>query len=113
MLMHPAIDDRFFSSGTISIEIISAMAAAVVAAAGIVLFQTSSAQVAAYSRAQDVKLDQASIASPVANCSEQTWPYYDRSCLRVRNSPSGEPHTVRFITIDRAQPTNSTATFAK
>ena len=114
MLTHSEIHGSIIHSGKISIEIISAVAAAVVAAAGIVSFQNSPVQVAAYSQAEDFKVNQANIVTPVAKCSEQTWPYYDLSCLRVRsNSPSGEPHMVRFIPIGRAQPTNSTATFAK
>ena len=105
MLMHAAIPGSLIHPGKISVKIISAFAAAAVTA-GIVSLQNSPLQAEAYSRPQAV--EKINIAPPVAKCSQQAWPYYESSCLRVGDKSVGEARTVRFIPIDRRQtPTQS------
>lgn len=110
-MLNSAIQTNTIHSGKISI--FSAAAVAVFVAPGIMAFQDFSLQVEAYSRAQAVKREQVNIAGPVARCSEQAWPYYDRRCLWVLDKTAGEIRTVRFVPIDRMQTANATVTVAK
>lgn len=112
MLTNPAIHDNLIHYGKISVEIISAVATAAVAATGIVSFHSSPAQVETPSQVQTVKVDRINVASPVRKCSEQAWPYYEPRCLWF-NGKLGETRTVRVIPIDRMQTANSTPTDAK
>jgi hypothetical protein len=113
MLTNPALHDGLIHSGKISIEILSAVAAAVAAAAGIVSFDNSPVEVGAQSPDQAIKFDQINVASPVARCSDETWPYYANNCLWVRDRSSGKARAVRFIPIHGMQAPNSAVTAAK
>jgi hypothetical protein len=74
---------------------LSALAAAALFAAAIALFLSSTPEVAA-STAQ-FKSDRADAAP----CPQQSWPYYDTSCIRDLSRNAGRTQPVRIVTTDR------------
>jgi hypothetical protein len=91
----------------------AAVAAAVVAAAWLMAFQSVSTQVEAGLQAPAINIDRVDNHPPAANCTHQAWPYYESSCLRNRGEPVGEKRTMRIVPIDRIQTPNPMVTAAK
>lgn len=111
MLTCPAIQNTL--SSKTAIEMMSAAAAAAVVAAWVTALPSVPAQIDAHSNTLGATVDRIDIGQPVPKCSQQAWPYYERSCLRDRDQPAGEMRTVRIVPIDRTQTANLTAAVAK
>jgi hypothetical protein len=84
-----------------SYKLLSAICAAALAAAAVIVLPGVSPEVEARTPAPAVKGDRLDAPLTGAACSEQAWPYYEPSCLRDRNRPHAQPRTVRVVTTDR------------
>jgi hypothetical protein len=74
---------------------LSALAAAALFAAAIALFLSSTPEVAAST--SQLKSDRAD----AAECPQQSWPYYDTSCIRDLSRNAGRTQPARIVTTDR------------
>jgi hypothetical protein len=74
---------------------LSALAAAAFFAAAVALFLSSTPEVIAST--SQLKSDRAD----ALECMQQSWPYYDTSCIRDVSRNAGRTQPVRIVTTDR------------
>lgn len=84
------------------IKTLSAIAVAAMLAGAVTLLPGLSMQVQANVPAAG-KTDRADLQ---ASCEQQSWPYYDRACLRDHGRNAGRPAAVRIVTTDRVEAAN-------
>jgi hypothetical protein len=80
-------------------KVLSAVAAAALGAAVVMVLPGFSPNVAASASTSVAKSDRLDYRPLGTDCSEQTWPYFQGQCLRSR--AAGQPRPVRLVTADR------------
>jgi hypothetical protein len=80
---------------------LSAVAAAALGAAIVVMLPGFSPEAGANTPVPGVKSDRLDYRPTGKDCTTQAWPYYEVNCLRDRSRVGGEVKAVRIITTDR------------
>jgi hypothetical protein len=82
-------------------KVLSAIAAAALGAAVVMVLPGFSPSVEAGTTAPAVQADRLDSPAPGRACTQQAWPYYAPDCLRDRTQASGEARVVRLVSTDR------------
>ena len=82
-------------------RILSAIAAAALGAAVMMVLPGFSPQVEAGISNPAVKTDRLDYRPSSPECTQQAWPYYRPDCLRDRTQSSGAARVVRLVSTDR------------
>jgi hypothetical protein len=85
----------------LNFKILMAMTAAALGAALILVLPGVSPEVEAAPPRVAAKSDRLDARPAPPACAEQTWPYYQTTCLRYANRVDGQVRAVRIVTTDR------------
>jgi len=82
-------------------KIISAIAAMGMGAAIVLVMPGFSPEADASTNGKVVKSDRLDFHPAGPDCSQQAWPYFEKSCLRDRTHAGSQPREVRIVSTDR------------
>jgi hypothetical protein len=80
---------------------LSAIAAATLGAALVLALPGFSPQAEALTPLPVIKGDRLDLRTPLKDCTQQAWPYYETNCLRDRTHAANQARPVRLVTTDR------------
>jgi hypothetical protein len=85
----------------LNLKIISAIAAMATGAAVVLVMPGFSPEADASTNGKVVKGDRLDFRPIGTDCSQQAWPYFEKSCLRDHTHAAGQPREVRVVSVDR------------
>jgi hypothetical protein len=91
------------------LKIFYAMCGAAIVAGAFVATLSFSAQVEARGSVPGAKADRADARPLARDCSSNTWPYFEASCIRDARNPFGRARNVRLVSADRLAPAGANA----